>query len=277
MRTNSFIRSNRAFVAAFVLTLLSGWCASQAARPPHGAYESFVSYSGEQEFSLASLCPEVSMASLPKLDYTGEDLRFAAPAPAVPLEAAEWKQWGTDFVTFRFDKLRDRQFLYVYYLWPPEAEEAAAEKHAEAVLAAVREAKALAAAFGVEYDISEKKLLGAEELYRWAAVPVIWNDVAYKFVETEYNPTTFAALVDAASCALQKGAFANFEAVENWSASAKQAGLNAAQKAVSKGPLSWHDLEPIASFIAVDQKLDIQGVEAEPVLTSKAAWGAPGW
>ena len=91
----------------------------------------------------------------------------------------------------------------------------------------------------------------------------------------EYEPAKFADAVEAIALVLQKGAYANFEAVEKWSALAQQAGLDAAYlKTISKGPLNWQKLEPVASFIAVDRKLDIKGVEAAPILTSKVAWGA---
>ena len=51
--------------------------------------------------------------------------------------------------------------------------------------------------------------------------------------------------------------------------------LDTYMKTISKGPLIWQDLEPVASFIALDRVLDIDGVVPEVVLTSKLAWQTP--
>jgi len=275
MSTNPLLRINGALVAAAVLALLPAWSTSQAETKTNGSDESVVvPVEGDKEFRQASPWLEVPEDGWPKFVHAGETFKFGAPTPAVPLRDVEWKQWRNDLVSFKFDKLRDRQLLYVYYLWPPEAEQATAKKHAKSVLDAIRAVKVVPTAIGVEYDTGGKELLRGAELYRLAAVPVMWTDVMYKFIETEHDPVTFATLVQATATALLKGAYANFEAVEKWSALAKQAGLDSAyMKTVSKGPLNWQELEPVASFIAVDRKLDIEEIEAEPVLTSKAAWG----
>ena len=240
-------------------------------------------------FKLAGTRYSVPEDGWPQFEHEGKTLKFGAPTPAVPLDGAERKQWRKDVVTFEFDKLRDRQLLYVYYLWPLGAEKAEAEAGIMAVLDAVGEAGELSTAIGFEYDISGKEVLAAEDLYRRAAVPVKWDEASYDFIKAEYHPETIAGLVKATATALPKGTYANLGAVDNWSASAKAAALKmgvvnseslppsariAYLKTISNGSFTWPELTPVASFIAVDRELDIQGVKAKTILTSKGAWRA---
>ena len=275
MNTNMFTKWSGMLLAAVVLVLVPVWSFSQAETDASGTDEAPAPVSDDKELRLVTSWSEVPQDGWLQFVHANKMLKFGAPAPAVPLQGAEWKQWRNDLMTFQFDKLRDRQLLFVYYLWPPEAEYATAKKHAKAVLEAIRMVPAVSAAIGVEYDTSGKEFLGGDVLYRWAAVPVKWDEAAYEFIMTEYEPAKFANAVEAIATVLQKGAYANFEAVERWSALAQQAGLDATYlKMISKGPLNWQELEPVASFIAVDRMLDIEGVEAAPILTSKVAWGA---
>ena len=218
-------------------------------------------------------------------------LKVAAPAPAVHLGDAEWKQWRADLITFDFGKLKDRQLLYVYYLSSPKAQKVDAVLEAVEAAFSGTAAGIFWAAIGVEYDTTGIELLRDPDLYRRAAAPVEWTETSYKFIKDEHDPATFAKLVSVAAEALQLGTYRNFAAVEHWSALATSSGANTAAlnleslppstvdaylKAVSKGPLTWLDLKPVASFIALNWKLDIDGVEPAPVLTSKLAWRATG-
>ena len=275
MSTNTFAKWNGMLVAAVVLVLMPVWVPSQAETDASTADETPAPVVDDKQFILVTSWSDVPEDGWLEFAHADKKLKFGVPAPAVPLQAAEWKQWRNDLMTFQFAKLRDRQLLYVYYLWPPDAEDAKAKEHAEAVLEAIGMVPAVSTAIGVEYDTSGKQLLGGDALYRWAALPVKWDQAAYEFTMAEHEPAKFADAVEALATLLQKGAFANFEAVEKWSALAQQAEFEAPYlKTISKGPLNWQELEPVASFIAVDQKLDIEGVEPAPILTSKAAWGA---
>ena len=165
------------------------------------------------------------------------NLKVGAPAPAVPLQGAERDQWAKDIATFKFDELKDRRVLYVYYLSSMTAE------MSKALFKAVKDAASPAAksgvpwaAVGVQYDTAGLKTLGSKiaavspDLYRWATVPVQWNEASYKFIESEHELATFAALVKATATALPKGAYDNFGAVEKWSALAKSFKRQAGQE-----------------------------------------------
>lgn len=206
---------------------------------------------------------------------------FGAPSPAVPLQDAERKQWARDIATFKFDELKDRQILYFYPL---------TQELADKVLNAAKNAVpnsaqsgAQLAAIGVQYGtqgVDAKTATTSPELYSLAAVPVKWNETSYKFIKDMHDPATFARLVEKYATAFPKATYDNFGAVEKWSALAKgfNAGLakNAKElvnlKAKSTGPYLWFNLTPITSFIALDRKLNIKGVEPKAVLTSRAAW-----
>lgn len=275
MSTNTFTKWNGILAAAAVLVLLPVWGFSQVEKDASGADEAPTPVADDQEFMLVTSWPDLPEDGWLQFNHAGKTLKFGVPAPAVPLQDAEREQWREDLMNFQLAKARDRQLLYVYYLWPPDAEDAKAREYAVALLEAIGMDPTVSTAIGVEYDTTDKELLGADALYRWAAVPVKWDEAAYEFTMAEYEPAKFADAVDALVTVLQKGAFASFEAVEKWSALARQAEVEAPYlKTISKGPLNWQELEPVASFIAVDQKLDIEGVEPAPILTSKVAWGA---
>ena len=224
----------------------------------------------------------------PQFEHGGKKLGFGAPTPTVPLDSEERKQWRTDVWTFKFDKLRDRQVLYAYYLWPPNEQNGQDEEAIKAVLDAVGEAEGFSAAIGVEYDFSGNKEVVATGLYGSAAVPVEWTKETYDFITAEHDPKTIAALVDATAAALPTGAYVNYGAVDTWSAGANVAHMTGVEpepseswspeaaaaylKMVSKGPFGWSYLEPIASFIAVDRELNVEGLEVKRILTSKGAW-----
>ena len=288
MSAYKLIRWMGPLVAAFVLALVPGVGAAQS--DVEGTVDPLARYGVEdQEFALAGPRYSIPEDGWPQFEHHGVTLKFGAPTPTVPLDGAERKQWGVDLMTFQFDKLRDRQPLYVYYLWPQGAEKAEAEEMMKAVLDAVVEAGQLSTAIGVEYDISGAEFPVAADLYRRAAVPVKWDDASYSFIMSEYDPATIAELVEATATALPTGTYTNFGAVEYWSALAQTAVLETGSvpseqlpsdaaiaywKTVSKGPFTWPELTPVASFIAVDQKLDIEGLDAQPILTSKKAWSA---
>ena len=273
MSTHTFKKWNM-IVSAVVLVLLPVWGFSQAEKNASVPDEASPPVADDQGFILVTSWSDLPEDGWLEFAHANKKLKFGVPAPAVPLQDAEWKQWRKDLMTFQFAKLRDRQLLYVYYLWPPDAQDAEARAYAEALLEAIGMDPTVSTAIGVEYDTSGLKPLGADALYRWATVPVKWDEAAYEFTMAEYQSAKFADAVEALVMMLQKGAFASFEAVEKWSALAQQAEVEAPYlKTISKGPLNWQELKPVASFIAVDQKLDIEGVEPAPVLTSKVAWG----
>ena len=306
-----------AVVAMITMALLAGSGASQAQTKPGGNPNVVVPAAGNLGFVPAlqrgvmdyiAFVPALQRGVVPAdgwpLFLHGDiKLKFGAPVPAVPLLGAEWKQWRSDLVTFKFRKLKDRQLLYIHYLSPPKS--SAKTDMADAVLRAVKkEARlskgtALWTAIGVEYEIKVTEFQGAKgtklliepEFLRWAAVPVKWSQASYQFIMNKHDPETFAALVKATATALPTGTYANFGAVEGWSALAKMKGLTVKDsvttsgmgavaavylKALSKGPFTWLDLKPVASFIALDRKLDVAGVKPKAVLTSKAAWLATG-
>ena len=220
----------------------------------------------------------------PQFEHEGKILGFGAPTPAVPLDDEERKQWRTDVWTFKFDKLRDRQVLYAYYLWPPNEQNGQDMEAIKAVLEAVGKTEGLSAAIGVEYDISSHKELIATGLYASAAVPVELTKEIYEFITAEHDPETIAAVVDSTAAQLPTGAYVNFGAVDTWSATAKVAQMMGVEATPweSFSPMAkiaylkmvWHGLKPIASFIAVDRELDLEGYKAKPILTSKGAWKA---
>ena len=222
----------------------------------------------------------------------GLKLKLGAPVPAVILGDVEWNQWKSDYVGMKFRKLNDRRVLYAYSLSPSKGKQP--EKVLQAVLQAAKVHKKskdewLWIALGVEYDVKGLKLLIAPEFFRWAAVPVKWNDTSYELFKKFHDPVSIASLVSATSKWLPGGTYANFNAVEDWSgtfkvqvAKVKEAGaaelsreaIETYMKSVSNGPEVWQEMKPVASFIAVDRDLGIEGIEAEPIVTSKLAWGA---
>ena len=292
-----------AIVAMIAMAALAGSGASQAQTKPDGNSTVVVPTAGNLGFVPALQRGVVPADGWPLFLHGNIKLKFGAPVPAVPLLGAEWKQWRSDLVTFKFRKLKDRQLLYIYYLSPPKS--SAKTKMADAVLQAVKKealsskGAALWTAIGVEYDIkvmkfydaNGAKLLIEPVLLRRAVVPVKWSEASYQFIKSKHDPETFAALVEATARALPTGTYSNFGGVEYWSALAKMKGLKAKDpvttsaaaataavylKALSKGPFTWLDLKPVASFIALDRKLDVAEVEPKAVLTSKAAWLAMG-
>lgn len=296
-----------AATAIFAMASLPG--ASQAQTKPGGSPSPGVQALARSVVYHAKFMPALQRGVVPadgwpQFLHNELKLKVGAPAPAVPLLGAEWKQWRSDIVTFKFRKLKDRRLLYIYYLSPPES--SPKTPIADAVLKAIKAVAAPSAgdpaiwtAIGVEYEIKTMKFYDAEgakllfepELLRWAAVPMKWSEASYEFIKSEHDPATFAALVGAAATALPTGTYANFGAVQHWSALAKKElkgktvatgtafpkGMAAAYlKTVSKGPYGWLDMKPVASFIALDRKIDVAGAEPKPVLTSKAAWPATG-
>lgn len=213
--------------------------------------------------------------------YAGKLLKFRAPSPAVPLLGAEKARWGWDVATFKFSRLQDRQVLYLYDL--------SNEKTAEAVINALdatrlHEKTAIWTAIGVEYDTSEFTEAGYADLFRRAAVPVMWNEASSAFVKGKYNPNIFAKAVGLVTSELSAIANDNFDALDDWSALAKKYNKKLAKDmkghkieglvatAAAKGPLTWLTLSPISSFIAVNRDLEISGIEPLRILTSKTAW-----
>lgn len=309
MSTNRVIKWHGPLVAAVLLALISRASVSQndvtikvggndlapeSVAPQtgeimHGAGGVLGSDAKAKGFKLTSARYSVPEDGWPQFEHEGLTLKFGAPTPAVPLDDAERSQWRRDVVTFAFDKLEDRKPLYIYYLWSPDAKNAKAREILEAVLDVVGEAGYLATAIGVEYDISGKELPIGASLYERVAVPIKWDEASLEFIKMEHDPATIAGVVNATTTALPKGAYANFGAVENWSASAKEVAKKMGQlppgslspmvattyfNTVSKGPLIWPELTPVATFLAVDRELDIEGLKAEAILTSKQAWGA---
>ena len=234
----------------------------------------------------------------PAYEYKG--VKFLAPAPAVSLEGIESKQWRSDYFKLKFDKLKDRQLLYAYYLTPLGEEKTKAHMARDittaikaAVTAQKTGGKALRIAIGVEYDIKEfpgtndvKSAVGPVWLRR-AAVPVKWSEKSHELIKDKHDLVTFANVVSGAAVALPSGSYANYWSVNGWSGAAKawQSKLRALVKekaspvekaayaeAIAKGPLKWRDLTPVATFIAVDRMLDIEGLEGKAIVTSKTAW-----
>ena len=284
MRASKQARWKRLIAASVVLGLLLTWSGSQA-ESNSGAGDVSVS----KGFTLDPKSLAMAHDGWRLFRHGDTTLKFGAPAPAIHLSDVEWKQWSSDLLTFDFDKLKDRQILYVYYLSSPKAQKVDAVLDALEVALSAQITGELWMAIGVEYDTTAMQMLG--DLYRKAAVPVEWSKETYEFIRDEHDPATIAELVSATAEALQHPTYRNFSAVEQWSALGKLSEAQAAVfnmeslppntvdvywKTVSKGPLTWLDLKPVASFIALDRMLDIPGVDPEPVLTSKVAWQATG-
>ena len=240
----------------------------------------------------------------PAYEYKG--VKFFAPTPAVSLKGIELTQWRSDYLTLKFDKLRDRQLLYVYYLASLDEQKA---KKAGDVIWAVKAAaaaqkakdKPLRIAIGVEYDIKNMEFLDAKGMKlvvepvwsRWAAVPMKWSEKSYELIKDKHDLKTFAGVVSGAAVALPSGSYANYWSVNGWSGAAKEwqskirvvaqeetspeGKLAVYAEAVAKGPLKWRDLTPVATFIAVDQELDIIGLKGKAIVTSKTAWQQMPW
>ena len=207
-----------AVVAMITMALLAGSGASQAQTKPGGNPNVVVPAAGNLGFVPAlqrgvmdyiAFVPALQRGVVPAdgwpLFLHGDiKLKFGAPVPAVPLLGAEWKQWRSDLVTFKFRELKDRQLLYIHYLSPPKS--SAKTDMADAVLRAVKkEARlskgtALWTAIGVEYEIKVTEFQGAKgtklliepEFLRWAAVPVKWSQASYQFIMNKHDPETFA-------------------------------------------------------------------------------------
>ena len=233
-----------------------------------------------------------------------EGVKFWAPAPALTLKGLESKEWRRDYLFLNWKKLRDRQLLYAYYLTGLNP------KNVSRILKAVTDAtatykskgKQLCTAIGVEYNIDYIKALyenhglklqSDAEWLRRVAIPVAWSDKAYQLLKNAYDPWTFARLVDSTTTKQQLKTLTNYRAVvKGWSGSAKAwesevatlmkqaAGtpsetiplFTAAYDALSNGASKWRQQEPLASFVAVDRELDIDGIDSKPIVTSKTAW-----
>lgn len=221
--------------------------------------------------------------------HAGNTVMIGAPAPVVPVAGTEWEQWRRDMVSRKYRKLDDRQLLFMYYLAgsvPPGW--FATERHAvlEAVAMNVKKRPAVTA-LGVEYELAGVKIGGEPELYRRVAIPIKWEAIAYDFVSEAHKPSVVAKMVKAFAGKAQTRV--NFAAVTKWSALAMEGAeklrmeirdadvktlKEAHPKALLIGPSAWQTLKPLASFIAVDRDLDIEGVEPLRILTSKKAWAA---
>ena len=226
----------------------------------------------------------------PEFSGANMTVKAAAPTPALKLELAQWKQWRSDLLSFKFDKLRNRKVMYAYYLSSPKA------KKVDEILDAIKHIALFEGnidhasgwmAIGVDYNVENENFPAELDLYRKVAVPVEWSKSTYQFINAQHDPETFSALVSATTTALQPAAFANFLAVEGWAGNVKRPDLPmgtldikglsldagyAAFNVASKGSMVWHKRIPVASFVAVDRNLDIDGVEPEAILTSKMAW-----
>ena len=240
--------------------------------------------SGDVRFDLAVQRDTLPVDGWPQFVHEGKQFKLRAPAPAV-LADTEFKQWEKDLYTFEFDKLRDRELLFAYEL-------SNEKNNSETVFNALKEAvqtsegkdEVLWTAIGVKYDTTDMMMWDKPDLYKRAIVPFKWSKDFHEFIESENDPTTFAELVGATVIALLTGAYFNLNMVESWSASTRQSELVDTGKSslppeaiamywkmVSKGPCIWLNLRPVASFIAVNRRLDIKGVEEETLLTSKSA------
>jgi hypothetical protein len=226
-------------------------------------------------------------------------IEAAAPVSVFPLHDVERKEWLWDLATFQLDKIEDRQVMYTYYLQSSDE----GNEMANAVLDAVEKAAdatdlPLWMAVGVEYSINDGSSVRTDEpIFRHSAVvPSKWSKDFQEFIKGEHGPDTFAALIQATTKESPKKAYANFEAVGQWSALANNLNLESTMvamagapkdpkgrslaetsylkylKAVSEGPVAWDGLTAVASFIALNRKLDVEGIEPNPVLTSKMAW-----
>ncbi len=220
--------------------------------------------------------------------HGGKKLKIGAPAPAVPLIGAEKRKWAKDIATFKFDGVKDRQVLYVYDLSNKKTAKVVLNTLNPTVLA--DKAGKLRTAIGAVYDTASIAATGQVDVYRRAALPVKWNQAIYDYVKSKHDPKAVAMAVGAITAKLPKYAYYNFEAVGVWSALAKQYKASLAKEVrelkskstasvntgtyevATKGPLTWVYLKPIGSFIAVNRDLDITGIKAERVLTSKKAW-----
>lgn len=222
-----------------------------------------------------------------RLVFDYEGVKLFAPAPAVNLDKIEKIKWRNDFVTFKFDKLRDRQLMYAYDLSSLDRKKVG--EVIEAVENSVRlkepEDKQLRIAIGVEYEIKslinnlDNNLDFQPALFQRAAVPVNWNDKTKELLEMEDLANELGAAVLELNYALSWESYRNFTSVNGWSGSAKewQSLLNSENIAshampVALWPELWSDLPPVDAFVAVNQKLDINGLEGKAILTSKRAW-----
>ena len=231
-----------------------------------------------------------SESSAPESAYDG--LKFGAPVPAVPGPGTEREQWTADVAGGKLTKLKDRQLLYVYPLAGDNA-----NKVINALQTAARSDKPLWTAIVVEYNNPTSVKEGLKVLYSRAAVPVKWDEKASAFFKIKHDAATFGDAVLGAMIALPAAAYANFSAVEKWSASTKgfktklaeelkglkkrdaispkawASVIEANYQEASKGPVTWLGLKPRSAFVAVDRKLKIQGMDAAGyILTSKKAW-----
>ena len=167
--------------------------------------------------------------------YAYEGVQFFAPVPAVKLKGVESKQWRWDYLTFEFDKLKDRQLLYAYYLSSPKSKKVGEVLEAVMAAAAAYEAKGkpLWIAIGVEYDIKNIKsmyhAIGIElkteaEWFRNAAVPVMWSEETYELFKKKHDAETFASVISGAARMLPSVSYANYWALTEWSGAAKAFG-----------------------------------------------------
>ena len=292
----------RVFLPVAALAALSLWVGTNGA---HGQIK-MKPFGGGMAGSTATMVMRGSIDAVrpgwffgrPAYEYEG--VKFSAPAPAVSLDGIESEQWRSDFRNLKFSKLKARKLLYAYYL--SSLDVAAAREIFKAVTAEAAALKAkkqsLWAALGVEYDIKGMKLydakgapaLGEPAWLGRAAIPVMWSGKVFDLIKDNYDPETFAAVVSGAALSLPSGSYVNYWSLTGWSGAAEASrlkirelksekipkGMAVAMKAyadaVSKGPLKWPDLAPVASFIAVDRDLDIKGLKAKAIVTSKLAW-----
>ena len=222
----------------------------------------------------------------PEFVHEGKQFKFHAPAPAIPVEG-EWREWSSDIMTFQFAKLRNRKVLFAYELSDKE-------NNAEAVFNALKEVvqsykesedEVLWTAVGVKYDTTDM-IMYYKDLYERAIVPFKWSKELHEFIKSGNDPEAFAELVGATVTGLPSGAHFNLNVVKDWSAvmtrqpqvvdtdggSLSPEAVVAYRKMVEAGPCNWLKLKPVASFIAVNHRLDIKEVKEETLLTSHLAW-----
>lgn len=295
----------RATFAAVAVIWLAGWNIAQAQPPPNGDAAVSEQSGGYVDFAPVSEGDLVQSGGWLSFESGKMKIEAAAPVSVFPLHDVERKEWLWDLATFQLDKIEDRQVMYTYYLQSSDE----GNEMANAVLDAVEKAAdatdlPLWMAVGVEYSINDGSSVQTDEsIFRhsavvpskWSAVvPSRWSKDFQEFIKGEHGPDTFAALIQATTKKSPKKAYANFEAVGQWSALANNLNLESTMagapkdpkgrspaetsylkylKAVSEGrPVAWDGLTAVASFIALNRKLDVEGIEPNPVLTSKMAW-----
>ena len=130
----------------------------------------------------------------PEFSGANMTVKAAAPTPALKLELAQWKQWRSDLLSFKFDKLRNRKVMYAYYLSSPKA------KKVDEILDAIKHIALFEGnidhasgwmAIGVDYKVENENFPAELDLYRKVAVPVEWSKSTYQFINAQHDSGDF--------------------------------------------------------------------------------------